>query len=64
MGSEAEGGYIVPDTEPGIRVEHLDGCAHKIVYSPPFKLAAGESNTIILKQKHWNVAYTDNMLNW
>lgn len=64
IGSTTEDGFTVPDSNPSVVVKHLDGCAHKIVYSGPFKLAPGGNRTITVTQKHWNVAYTDNMKNW
>ena len=49
---------------PNVTVYHLDGCTHKIVISPPFKMAAKSSFSFQMKQQFWSVTYTDVMTNW
>lgn len=47
-----------------VSVKHLDGCAHRIQYEAPFRLDAGQSFSVELRQANFAVAYTDTMPNW
>ncbi|KAF6023056.1 chb [Bugula neritina] len=45
------------------KVHHLDGCAHKVVFAPPFRLAVGENITVSLPFRNKFISYTDYMPN-
>ena len=62
-GSADVGGKVLQEVGPRITAFHLDGCAHKIVYSS-LNLAAGSSISVQAHQDFWTVAYTDVMPNW
>lgn len=47
-----------------IRVRHVDGCAHVIVYQAPVKIPPGETIIAEFEHEDWIVSFSDVMPNW